>query len=73
MADSESIKQIINQVAIQAAMAAMMACRDSDTISQPATTRNQQETQRQRHWGLILEKPKFNWGTQERCIEPLNF
>ena len=61
MADSKGIKGIIIQAAMWAAKEVMMAFRDTETGPQPATTANQQETQRQRHGGPILEKPTFNW------------
>ena len=41
MAESESIKEIVNQVAIQLAMVVMKACRDMDTGSWQATIQNQ--------------------------------
>ena len=47
MAGSESIKEIVNQVAIQAATAVMMAFRDTEMGPWLATTKNQQQVQRQ--------------------------
>ena len=41
MADSEGIKEIVNQAAIQEAMAGMMVLRDRATGFQSATTQNQ--------------------------------
>ena len=70
MADSASIKEIVNQVAVQAATVVMMAVRDTETVPLPATTSNQLETQRQRHGGPLLERPKFNWGMQDRYLKP---
>ena len=40
MVDSEDIKQIVNQVAIQAATAVMMAFTNTEAGPQPATTPN---------------------------------
>ena len=59
MADYESIKEIENPVAMQAATVVMMAFRDTETGPQPATAPNQQEIQRQRHGGPVLEKSKM--------------
>ena len=62
MANSEGIEDIVNQVAIQAAMAVMMAFRDMDTGSQPATISNtKSEAQREK-----TRKDK-------RYVELLNF
>ena len=69
MADSECIKEVVNQAAMQATSADMMAFRDMDTWFQPATTPNQWEAQRERHGRLILEKPKFSLDGQDRYIE----
>ena len=73
MADSESIKAIINHLAVQAATVVMVAFRDTETGPQLATTRNQQETQRQQNGGLVLEKLRFNWNIPDRYVELLNF
>ena len=73
MANSEGIKEKVNQVAIQATLAVMMVFRHIDTGYLLATTPIQQETQKQRHGRLIVEKPKFNWDTQDRNLELLNF
>ena len=60
MADFESIKEIVNQVAVHAAIVVMMAFRDTETGPQPATMSNQWENQRQRKAGVVMEKPRFN-------------
>ena len=67
MADSGDIKELVNEAAVQAAVAVMMVFTDTDTRSYPATTPSQWQTQRWRHWGLILEKSKFNWDTGQVC------
>ena len=72
MADSESIKEIINQVAVQVAIVVMVAFRDTETGPWPATIQNKPETQRQRHGGLILEKPRLKWDALDRYIKLLN-
>ena len=41
MADSDSIKEIVNEVAVQVATAVMMAFRDTETGPWPATTPKQ--------------------------------
>ena len=43
MADSESIKEIVNQTVTQGATAVMVAFRDTETGPQPATIQNQWE------------------------------
>ena len=73
MADSESIKEIVNQVAVQEAATVMMVFRDTDTGFLLASTPNQHKNQRQRHGGLVLEKLRFNLGIPDRYVELLNF
>ena len=73
MANSESIKEIMSQVTVQAATTVMMPLRDTEMGSQPPTMQIQQETQRQMKGGLTLEKPRFNWATQDRYVKLLNF
>ena len=63
MAELEGIKEIVNQVAVQAATAVMITLRDADAEPQPTTTASHTEPQRQRHSGLILKKP--SWDAQE--------
>ena len=41
MKDSESIKEIVNQVVVQVAMLVMQALRDTNTAPEPATMPNQ--------------------------------
>ena len=45
MADSESIKEIVNEMAMQEATTVMMAFRDTETGPQPATMQNQWDIQ----------------------------
>ena len=59
MANSESIKEIVNQVAIQAATAVFMAFRATGTGLWPGTPQKQQETHKQRDRGLITGKNKI--------------
>ena len=73
MADSENIKEILNQVAVQEATLVTMAFRDTETGPWPATIQNWLETKRQRNGGLILEKPSSNWDVQDRYGKLLNF
>ena len=72
MEDSGSIREIVNQAAVQAARVVVKAFRDIETESQPAPTQNQCEIQRQSNRGLILEKPRFNWDTLDRFVKLLN-
>ena len=73
MAHSGVIKERVNQAAVQAATVVMMAFRNTEIGPWPTTILNQWQTQRQRHGGPILEKPKFNFDTQDRYIKLLNF
>ena len=50
MADSDSIKEIINQAAMQAATVVMMAFRDTDAVPQPSMMQYQHE-----NWGKGIE------------------
>ena len=70
---SESIKEIVNWVAVYAATLVLITFRDTEKGSLLARTLNQQEIQRQRHGGPILGKPKFNWDVQDRYVELLDF
>ena len=54
MKDSESIKEIVNQAAMQTATVVIMTFRDTETGPQPAPLQNQWESQRQKHSGLML-------------------
>ena len=72
MADSEGIRETVNQAAMQAATTVTMEFRDTETGPQPATMHNQWGIQKQRHGGLTLEKPRFNWDMPDRYEELLN-
>ena len=69
--DSESIKEIVNQVAVQAATAVIMAFRDTEIGHQPATMPDQSENKRQRNGGLVLEKARFNRDVPDRYVKLL--
>ena len=73
MAESEGIQEVINQGAIQEATVVMMVLIGMNVGPHPAPTASLREPQWQRHSGLALEKPLFNWNVQERCVELLNF
>ena len=73
MADSESIKEIVYQVAVQAATTVMMTFRDTETGPWLATTPNQWKNQRQRNGQLVLEKLRFYWDAPDNYVELLNF
>ena len=60
MAESESIKDIVNQAAKQADTVVMMAFKDTDTGPWPAIMPSQCQNQRQRDGGLVLKRLKFN-------------
>ena len=55
MADSDNIEEIVNQAAMHAATAVMMAFKDTETGPWLATIPNQWEKQSQRNRGLVLE------------------
>ena len=72
LANSESIKEIINQMVVPVATAVMLVFRETDTGSQLATMPIQCENQRQRNAVLVLEKLRFNWDMPDRYVELLN-
>ena len=73
MAESEGIKGILNKVAIQVTTAVMMAFRNMDAGTQPTTTANYRELQRQMCSRPIVEKPLFNWDAKDRYVELVTF
>ena len=73
MAESESIKDIVNQVAAQATLVVMMALRDAEARPWPTTAVSHRGLQKLRKSGSILIKPLFNWGLQDRYVGLLNF
>ena len=73
MTESECIKEIVNQVAVQEAMGVVVAFRDTETGPQLATTPNQWENQRQRNGRLVLKKPRFSWDVPDRYVQLINF
>ena len=60
-------------MAVQAATAVMMAFKDTETGTQPATAPNQQKIQRHQSGGLVLQKPNYNWDGPDRYVKLLNF
>ena len=62
----------MNQVAVQVAMAVMMALRDVKGRPKTTIMVGSREPQRQRSSGPILVKPAFNWGTQDRYVKLMN-
>ena len=71
MAESDNIKEVVNQAAVQAAMAVMMALRYArQDHSQPLQCGI--KSQRQAEWP-VNEKLAFNCSTQERYTEFINF
>ena len=74
MAKSEGIQATVNQSAVKAVTTLMIALTDTDMGPQIATnTTRWREPQRHRHSGQTLEKPSFNWNTQDRYKELLSF
>ena len=73
MAESQSIKEVVNQAAIHAAMAVMIVLRYTDAGPQPPTVVSHRKPQRQRHNGPIHKKPTCNWDAQDRYVELVNF
>ena len=72
MTDFEGIKEIVNQVDVQAEMAVMMVFRDRDTGSWLATTKTSERHKGRDMNDLIQEKPKFYWDAQDRYVKLLN-
>ena len=66
MTESHNIKEVVNQAAMQAVMAVMMALRDTAAGSQLTTAVSHRKPHMQRHSGLVLVKLAVNWGTQDR-------
>ena len=60
MAESEGIKETVNQLAVQAATSVMMALRDAKKGPQPNTMASHGALQRQRHSEQILVQPALN-------------
>ena len=54
MAELDSIKEVVNHAAMQAATAVMMALRDAKAGSWPTTAVSHREPQKQRHSGTVL-------------------
>ena len=54
MAESEGIQTLTNQAEVQVVTSVMIALRDRDVGSQPATTANLRVPLRQRHGGPAL-------------------
>ena len=67
--ESNNTKEIVNQVAMQEAMAAMMALRDMDAGPWLTTAASQIEPQRQRHSGPVHIKLTLSLGAQDRYSE----
>ena len=68
MTDIEGMKEIVNQVAIQAATAIMMAFRDTDIGAgqwQPQTS--------EKNKGRGMEYQELNWDAEERYVQQLDF
>ena len=74
MVGLDSMQMAVMQVAIQAAIVAVMSLKEADTG--PTTGVNMAkagEMHRPRHGGPALRQPAFNWETPDECIELLNF
>ena len=71
MGDAESIKDIVNQVAVQEATVVMMAFRDTHTRPKLSTMPDQYENEMQKTENFILEK--LRWDVPDSYVELLNF
>ena len=60
MAKSQNVKEVVNQVAIEVAVAVMMALGDAGAGHWLTTAASHREPWRQRHNGPVLVKPAFN-------------
>ena len=65
MAESDNIKEVINQVVVQVAMAVMMALRDTEAGPHLSTAVSHRQSKKKRYGGPVLVKLVFNWGMQE--------
>ena len=68
MVESDDIKEVVNQVAVQVAMVVMMVLRDTEAGPQPTTTASHREPQKQRYTGPILVKLVSDLDTQDRYV-----
>ena len=73
MADPQSIREIVNQIAVQPPIVVMMAFRDTETGPWPAAMPNKWGNQRQSNRGLVLEKSIFNWNMPHCHVKPVSF
>ena len=71
MAGSESIKEVVNQVAIQTSTAVMRAFTGTEAGPKPSTMQNQWETQRGMEGWYC--RNRFNLDMPDRHVELLNF
>ena len=67
MAESDSMKEVINHAAVWAATTIMMALREAKP--QLTTTVSHTQPQAQRHGGPEPMKPTFNWRVQDRYVQ----
>ena len=74
LAESAGIHTIVNQVAIQAAMAVIMTLSEADVGPRSsATTARLREMHRERAGGPALKLPLFTWNVKDKYVELLNF
>ena len=73
MNESEYIKEVVNQLAVQAAAAVMMVLRNTEVGPQLTTMVSHREPQRRRYSWTVLVNLAFTWGMQDRYIELMNF
>ena len=64
MAESECMKEIVNQAAIQVAAPVIIALRNAEAGPWPTTMASQRESQRQSQSGTIQKKTAFNWSAR---------
>ena len=74
MAELEAIQTVATQVAIQAAMAAVMVMMEVDAGPTSGTNAvSSGEACRHRHGVPALRQPSFNWNTPDDYVELLSF
>ena len=73
MAESEGIQEVVNQRVVQAATAVMITLRGVDMEPYLAQTASLRQPQQQMHGEPALEKPSYNWNTQDWYVELLIF
>ena len=69
MAESEDVQTIVNQAAIQVARTVIKVLGEADAGPRSgASTARPRDMHRQRHGGLALKQPSFNWNVRDKYV-----